>query len=69
MGEPHTSFSDTISPADPEQSAKGLEMTIIWNATITKEMVTHLSAEQISFLIDSLNDAVAQICDEDGVKN
>ena len=47
---------------------KDFQKKTIWSAKITEEMVSHLSDEQISFLIDSLNEAVAQICDEDGVK-
>jgi hypothetical protein len=47
---------------------KDFQNKIVWSSTITKEMVSHLNDEQISFLINSLNDAVAQICDEDGVK-
>ena len=43
-------------------------MTIIWSSAITEEMVSNLNDEQISYLIDSLDEAVAQICSEDGVK-
>jgi hypothetical protein len=41
---------------------------VIWSSTVTEEMVTNLNDEQVSELIDSLNDAVQQIVEELGGK-
>ena len=78
MGEAPLFFCYSWNQQNPNSLRKGRKMRVatekdfqkktIWSATITEEMVSHLSDEQISFLIDSLNEAVAQICDEDGVK-
>lgn len=39
-------------------------MTIIWRSTVTQEMVSNLDEDQIAELIESLDDAVANICEE-----
>lgn len=38
-----------------------MEPTIIWQATITQEMVEHLNAQELSLLINELDEAVASI--------
>lgn len=43
-------------------------MTIIWSAQLTEEMVSNLNDQQVSELIDSLDDAVANICEELGAE-
>lgn len=39
-------------------------MNIIWESKLTAEMVSHLSEEEVQLLIDELNDAVAEICEQ-----
>lgn len=36
---------------------------IVWQSSLTDEMIAHLSDSEISLLINSLNDSVAEICD------
>ena len=38
-----------------------MEPTIIWQSAITEEMVAHLNAQELSLLINTLDDAVASI--------
>jgi hypothetical protein len=42
-------------------------MSNIWQSTLTKDMVEHLDKDTILELIESLNDAVADICEDYGV--
>lgn len=41
---------------------------IIWKSEITNEMVSELSEDEISQLIDNLNDVVQEIAESFGVK-
>jgi hypothetical protein len=41
---------------------------VAWQSTLTEEMLTHLSDNEISLLINSLNDAVEQICNDYEIK-
>lgn len=36
---------------------------IVWQSTLTEEMITHLSENDISLLVNSLNEAVEEVCD------
>lgn len=36
---------------------------IVWQSTLTEEMITHLSENEISLLVNSLNEAVEEVCD------
>lgn len=38
-----------------------MEPTIIWQSTITEKMVSHLNGQELSLLIETLDDAVASI--------
>ena len=40
----------------------------VWSAEVTADMVAHLSNDEISELVKSLSDAVANICQESGVE-
>jgi hypothetical protein len=42
-------------------------MTTLWSAEVTEAMVAKLNDDEIAELIDSLDDAVANICHEMGV--
>lgn len=37
---------------------------VAWSSSLTDEMIAHLNDNEISLLINSLNDAVAQICSD-----
>lgn len=41
---------------------------IVWKSEITSEMVKSLSDQEISLLVESLNDAVQEICENWGMK-
>lgn len=41
---------------------------IIWKSEITDEMVSELSPDEISQLIDNLNDVVQEVAESFGVK-
>jgi Na+-translocating ferredoxin:NAD+ oxidoreductase RNF subunit RnfB len=36
---------------------------IAWQSTVTEQMIAHLDENEISLLINALNDAVAEICE------
>jgi len=42
--------------------------SIAWQSTVTEEMITHLNENEISLLINALNDAVADICESYDIK-
>jgi hypothetical protein len=41
---------------------------IVWKSELTNEMVKNLSDQEISLLVESLNDAVQEICENWGMK-
>ena len=41
---------------------------VAWSSSITDEMIAHLNEHEISLLINSLNDAVEQICNDYEIK-
>jgi hypothetical protein len=41
---------------------------VAWQSTLTEEMVSHLNEQEISLMLNSLNDAVEQICNDYEVK-
>jgi hypothetical protein len=41
---------------------------VAWQSTITEKMISHLSEQEISLMINSLNDAVEEICNDYEVK-
>ena len=41
---------------------------VAWQSTVTKEMISHLNEQEISLMLNSLNDAVEQICNDYEVK-
>jgi hypothetical protein len=36
---------------------------IVWQATVTEEMVAHLNSQELSLLVNELNDVVAEVCE------
>jgi hypothetical protein len=41
---------------------------IVWQSTVLAEMVEHLNDNEISLLVNALNDAVAEICESYDIK-
>lgn len=41
---------------------------IVWKSELTNEMVKSLSDQEISLLVESLNDAVQEICENWGME-
>ena len=41
---------------------------VAWQSTITEKMISHLNEQEISLMLNSLNDAVEQICNDYEVK-
>jgi hypothetical protein len=41
---------------------------IAWQSTVLEEMVEHLDDNEISLLVNALNDAVAEICESYDIK-
>lgn len=41
---------------------------VVWQSTLTEEMIAHLSENEISMLINTLNDSVEQICSDYEIK-
>jgi hypothetical protein len=41
---------------------------IVWKSELTEEMVSSLNSQEISLLVESLNDAVEEICTNWGTK-
>jgi len=41
---------------------------IIWQSKVTNEMVGDMTEDEISILIDELNDAVANVCEANKLK-
>jgi hypothetical protein len=41
---------------------------VAWQSTLTEEMIAHLSENEISMLINTLNDSVEQICSDYEIK-
>lgn len=39
-------------------------MSNVWQSTLTKDMVSHLDDETIAEIVEMLDDAVANICEE-----
>jgi hypothetical protein len=40
----------------------------IWKSELTEEMVSSLSGQEISLLIEALNDSVQEVCENWGMK-
>jgi hypothetical protein len=40
----------------------------IWKSELTEEMVSSLSGQEISLLVEALNDAVQEVCENWGMK-
>lgn len=40
----------------------------IWKSELTEEMVSSLSDQEISLLVEALNDAVQEVCENWGMK-
>ena len=40
----------------------------IWKSELTEEMVSSLSGQEVSLLVEALNDAVQEICENWGMK-
>jgi hypothetical protein len=41
---------------------------IAWQSTVTEQMIAHLDDNEISLLVNALNDAVAEICESYEIK-
>lgn len=41
---------------------------IVWKSELTSEMVTSLSEQEISLLVEALNNSVQEICENWGMK-
>ena len=41
---------------------------IVWKSEVTEEMVSSLSDQEISLLVEALNEAVQEICENWGMK-
>jgi hypothetical protein len=41
---------------------------VAWQSTLTEEMIAHLDDNEISLLVNALNDAVAEICESYEIK-
>lgn len=41
---------------------------ILWRSELTSEMVKSLSEQEISLLVEALNDSVQEICENWGMK-
>lgn len=41
---------------------------IVWKSELTSEMVKSLTEQEISLLVESLNDSVQEICENWGMK-
>ena len=41
---------------------------IVWKSEVTEEMVSSLSDQEISLLVEALNDAVQEVCENWGMK-
>jgi hypothetical protein len=42
---------------------------IVWQSTLTEELIEHLSENEVSLLINALDDAVAEICESYDVRD
>jgi deoxyxylulose-5-phosphate synthase len=42
---------------------------IVWSSVVTKDLVRHLSEQEIEQLADELNEAVVAICSDYGVED
>lgn len=40
----------------------------IWRSELTEEMVSSLSGQEVSLLVEALNDAVQEVCENWGMK-
>jgi hypothetical protein len=40
----------------------------VWTSEVTDEMVSSLSGQEISLLVEALNDAVQEVCENWGMK-
>lgn len=40
----------------------------VWKSEVTEEMVSSLSEQEISLLVEALNEAVQEICENWGMK-
>jgi hypothetical protein len=40
----------------------------VWKSEVTEEMVSSLSGQEVSLLVEALNDAVEEICTNWGMK-
>ena len=40
----------------------------VWTSEVTNEMVSTLSDQEISLLVEALNDAVQEVCEHWGLK-
>jgi hypothetical protein len=47
---------------------QGRNVMAIWKSELTEEMVSSLSDQEISLLVEALNDAVQEVCENWGMK-
>ena len=40
----------------------------VWKSELTEEMVSSLSGQEVSLLVEALNDAVQEVCENWGMK-
>ena len=64
MGEPHPSFRVSLAPADPEQSAKGLQMKN--EIQITFQTDRELTADEMMQLLHAIRVQVEEPADQFG---
>ena len=43
-------------------------MSNVWSAAVTDEMVSSLNSNEISLLVEALNDSVMEICQNYGIE-
>jgi hypothetical protein len=47
---------------------KGRKRMSVWKSELTEEMVSSLSGQEVSLLVEALNDAVQEVCENWGMK-
>ena len=47
---------------------KGRKRMSVWKSEVTEEMVSSLSDQEISLLVEALNEAVQEVCENWGMK-
>lgn len=57
----HTGINETNLGLELTEGEEGMS-NIVWQSTVTEEMITALNDNEVSLLVEALNEAVMEVC-------